>query len=510
MALGLTGPEALKRFDDEIGGQRARLAEAIEAADRVQAREADVRGGQVELYRQLAGLRLEAIGDMAPDQLDKLHRAARELLLQHEKYVAWELAELQKASADIGALESKRTTLAKAHEAAVEHYEAEVARVEADLKQSVAYAALVTASEETAAVATRAHQKLELARTDLDSKGKPYVSDKLFKYLWERKFRTPEYRAGPFTRMLDHWVASLCKYDSAWMNFQRLKLLPEWLAEHAAEQDKKSAAAVSALEIAELDALEKSGANALKKNADDALASVRAIDAEIDQAEARHQAIAARHTAALKAEEGPAKEARRLLEEGLQRASFRDLRTLSAETLALDDDRVVDGLVKLRTEEMQLELEGEKLGAQPDRLRATLSELEALRRHFKQARFDSHYAVFSSATVDEVLGAILQGRVDSEGAVRFLGQAVRRIEPRAEPEFGGYPRRQTSGLPDVLGDILWEVAKESMRGGTYRGRSTSFPSSGSRRSPRINIPSGGGSRGGGGRRGGGFKTGGGF
>jgi hypothetical protein len=511
---GLSGLEAVARMDTTIVETRRMLSEAIAAADAVVAHEAEVRGVQVQVYRDLAGFRLSVIDDLEPSRLDRLSAAALELLDQHDKYVAWEKQELAKADTNIAALEVKRADAAKAHSEAVRVYETKVAEIAGALKAGDAYKALSATSEKHAAIAARAHQKRDVARAELEAKGAPYKADKLFGYLWRRRFRTPDYKAGPFIRFLDGWVASLCKYDQAWMNFQRLSQLPEWLAEHAGAQDAVAAQALAALEAVEKSALEQGGAGQLQRRADDALQTVRNIDLEIDKGEVAHQAIAARHASAQTAETGPAREARRLLEDGLKRASFQDLRTLAAETVAIDDDRLVDRLVKLRTEEMSLELDAKKLAGIPDRLRMVLAELEDLRRRFKQARFDGAYAVFNSPVIDDVIMGISQGRVSADQAIEFLARSVRRIEPAAEPGFGGQPRAQTIGLPNILGEILWEIAKESSRGG---GGRIDFPSGGGGlRSPRVNFPTGGGGGGGGGGRSGGggksggFKTGGGF
>jgi hypothetical protein len=519
MATGVSGPEALRRFDGAIAELRRMVSDSIAAAEGISGREAEVRKVQVEAFRELALIRLNVIDDLEAAQLDRLHAAAKTLLDKHDEFVASSQQELDSASARIADLEKKRAAIAAEHEAAVKKYETEVVRVAGALKADQAYLDLSQASQTAAAIAARASQKLKVAREDIESKGAPFKSDKLFMYLWQRKFRTPEYRAGLITRLLDGWVASLCKYDQAWMNYQRLSDLPLWLEDHAVEQDRKASAALKALEDAEHAALEKAGTGQMRAKAESLLQEIRTIDKDIDRAEAEHQQIAEKHTRAVQAEEGPAREARRVLEEGLQRASFNDLRRLAAETLSLDDDRLVDRLAKLRTEEMQLELEAQKLAGQPDRIRVDLGQMEELRRRFKQARYDSGYALFASAAIDEVLTGILRGQTTADEAFNFLQRAVRRIEPQAEPGFGGQHRSDTIGLPDVLGDIVWEIAKESMRGGRgYRGGSINFPSGGGgRRSPRIDFPSGGsGSRGGGfgggggGKRGGGFRTGGGF
>ena len=507
MPRQIHGSDALQRLDMSIADMRRMVADAMAAAENVNVREAEVRSEQVDHYRELADIRIDVIAGTIDDtQLDTLHKAARELLQQHEDYVASESQALSEADETLTDLEAQRAELATAHRAAMDAYEEKVAETEARLTGDPAYIALARASDQAAAIASRAHQKLAIAKTDLEEKGAPYQRDKLFAYLWRRGFRTPASKAGPFFRFLDGWVAGICGYDQAWMNYQRLSQLPEWLEGHAAEQDSKADAALEALEQAEQAALAESGAEALRQRADTLLADIQRTDQAIDAAEAEHQAIAQRHADALNADAGPARDARRLLEDGLRQTAFQDLRTLAAETIDLRDDQIVDTLVKLRTEEMSLDLEGERLSGLPDRLQTDLAALEDLRRRFKQARYDTSYAMFSAAALDDALAGLVSGRFGAERAFEYLSRSVKRIEPKAQPGFGGQPRSSTLGFPDVLGDVIWEIAKESSRGGGLRhGGKIGFPtSSGSRRrSPRIKIPRGGG-------KGGGFKTGGGF
>ena len=509
MPKQISGPDALQRLDMSIADMRRMVADAISAADSVNAREAEVRDAQVSQYQELADIRMDVIaGAMDDNTLDQLHRAARDLLEKHDAYVEQTARALTAADEKLRNLEARRATLLEEHAQAIEAYEARVAGVEAQLREDAAYIALAKASEEAAAIAARAHQKLEIARADLEEKGAPYKADPLFSYLWKRRFRTPDYKAGAITRFFDNWVGRICGYDEAWMNFQRLSQLPEWLAEHAAEQDADAEEALDALEAAEQAALEKSGADDLRKAADDALHRVREADRAIQAAEGEHQALTARQADALKEEAGPANDARRLLEEGLRDAAFQDLRTLAAETIDERDDRIVDSLVKLRTEELSLELEGERLSGLPDRLRGDLASLEELRREFKKARYDSAYASFRTSAVDEALTGIVSGRIGAERAFEYITRSLRRVQPRTEPGFGGRRRTNTLGMPDVLGDVIWEIAKESTRHGGMGG-TIGFPTGGGsrrRHSPRINLPKGGG----GGRGGGGFKTGGGF
>ncbi len=516
----INGREALEQLDESIVRARKQLAHAVEASDDARARIAEIRKEQVGAYQSLAEMRLETLADdTESDELTLLNseKRAQILLTSHEAFIADEQDKLNLASQEILRLETEREELSSRLDVAVETYEKRVLKIQTSLAEDEDYQILAEALEDSAGITERALSKLELAEEDREKKGEPYDNEPLFKYLWDRKFRTPEYKASAFIRFLDNWVAKLCKYDQAYLNYGRLTKLPVRLAEHVEKTEIALSKARKALETAEADALESGGANNLKANADQLRSSVDALDAQIDAAEARHQALAQSHEAAINSDSGPAMEARRVLENALKRASFPDLRVLVAETVTPEDDRLVDRLVKLRTEELEFEVTADDLNDGPKERRKDLSLLERLRREFKAAKFDSPYASFKASSLETVITSLLRGHTDIQGARRLLNKAIKRRSPRVDPEFGGRGRSSTLGLPSIFGDIAIEIAKEAARQSTgYRGRRRSpspfggrpttrrFPSK--RSSSGIKFPSSGGLGG----RGGGFKTGGGF
>ncbi len=526
MSNHLNGRDALALLDHHLSKLRQSLAAALADADGVESRRGTIQREQAAAYGALAAMRLDLVqAGGAGAEFGKLVAATRALTERHAAFVAAEEAELKAAAAVLEALEARRVDLAARHDDTVAAYETRVAETEASLKGSAEYAALVEAAEEARAVTQRAGQKLELARTDRTEKGAPYERDALFSYLWKRKFRSPEYEAGGIVRMLDGWVAKLCRYDQAFLNYQRLTELPDRIAEHAVFVAGLEDAAEAALVEAEEAAMQAAGVEALKAEAGRLKAGIAACDAEMAAAEETHRAKAERHEAALKEETGPAVEAREMLAAELRKASFPDLRVLAAETVELEDDRLVDQLVRLRAEEMSLDLEAGGRLMRPRGLREDLARMEALRRQFKEARFDSPYALMSRAAFDEMMSNLTKGDMDVRDTLRGLSRSVRRAEPQAHPDFGGSGRRDTIGLPDIMGgmiggvlaEVLEEVIKETTRGSGGYGSGPIFPgppkrSSRSSSSGGRSFPSGGGrsSGGGGRRRGGGFKTGGGF
>jgi len=496
-------------MDGMIAETRQALADAISANDAADTRRAEVRDEQVEAFKTLAALRIDLLSNgQRTSDLDALHRRATLLLEQQDDFVADTAKSLSATADKIKALEDQRSALASELDDAIEDYETRVAEIETELTETAAYRALLKAAEDSASVVSRAEQKLALAREDRRDKGAPYQADALFMYLWDRKYRTPAYKAGPFNRFMDGWVARLCGYDQARANYARLTELPERLAEHVEQVTLEHDRAVDILEAAEMEALANGGADALREASDALRAKLDQMEPNIEAAELEHMKTAELHDSALENGAGPAQQARQVLEQGLKEMSFPDLRVLAAETLELEDDRIVDALVKLRAEEMSLELEAERNLRLPQRRRSDLETLERLRRRFKRDRLDSAYATYKASAVDSIFRGLLRGDVDADRALRQLSRAVRRKQTRTPNGFGGRRRRNTLGLPDVLEDVVWEMAKDAGRSGRYGGSPWSSGRTRRRAPPRSfpRRPSGGGGR----RGGGGFKTGGGF
>lgn len=511
MAHYITGREALSALDASIARTRRRLSNAIEAADAVASRRGAVNAEQLSTYRALADMRLDHLSSGKAESLPlETEREALELLAAHDDFIATEQARLDAASERISLLEEQRSQMAHERDTAIEAYEARVEDIESQLDASPEYQTLKEAFEEAEAISDRAHSKTELAERDRVEKGAPYDADPLFSYLWARGYGTPAYEAPTFIRFMDGWVADLRNYEGARANYHRLTELPHRLAEHAEQTDQVRDAADQALERAELDALSAGGADILKDAADALRDRVAAHDDMIRIAESEHQEIADTHETAVRLESGPAAKARLLLEDALKQASFPDLRVLASQTHTPQDDELVDDLVRLRTEELDLELSARDASQKPADLKQGLGALEDFRRRFKAANFDSAYADVRATSLDSAIAAMASGDDSADRAFRRLKSGIRRRSTRATPGFGGRRRADTLGLPDILGDIAIEVAKEMSRS----GRSYKSPRSGPWRRPttrrRYPSRSTGGFKPSGRKRGGGFKTGGGF
>lgn len=493
----ITGRDALHRLDTLTSGAREEFDAAARAAEGHSRRRADLARLRAEGYRELAAMRLDVIKAGADQTLSAAETQATQLLEQHADFVARIDGEVAAADATLRESEANRRAGEAEVDAALKTYEALVAETEQAVQTDPAYIALKEAFEETRAVAIRAEQKLEVAKADRAEKGKPYEADPLFSYLWARKFRRPEYKKGGLSRMLDNWVARLCRYDEAYLNYARLTELPDRIAEHMASMRLEEAEAQTAIERFEAQALEARGAGKLSADLASAKGKLKGLDYLLSEAERKHSELRVQQERAASGDAGPQEQARRVIEEGLTKASFPDLKVLAAETTTLDDDRIVESLVKLRTEELQMEVNWRNVEAMPARRRAAVDTLELVRRRFKEAGLDSPYVMILRGAFEAALEAYGKGpSPDGDGLWRAIRATVRQAPRKDDDYFGGPRRGRNVGVGDVVaGVVLGEVIKAATRGSRWGG---GWGGGGW----------GGGSRGG--SSGGGFKTGGKF
>lgn len=498
----INGRDALHRLDTLTAGAREEFDAAARAADGHSRRRTDLARLKADGYRELAAMRLDVIRSEADDTLTAAEKQAAILLEEHAAFVATIDRDVPAAEATLRKKEAERRAGEETVDAALHAYETLVTETEKAVQSDPGYVALKDAFEQSRAVSARAEQKLDLAKADRADKSKPYESDPLFSYLWERKFRTPEYGKSGMSKALDGWVARLCGYDQAYLNYARLIELPDRIGEHLANMRLEEAEAQAAIERFEAQALEARGAVKLSTELNEAKDKLKALDAALASVEATYAGLRAKQEQAARGDAGPQEKARRVIEEGLAKASFPDLRVLAAETTNPEDDRIVDMLIKLCTEELQMEVNARSVDALPARRRAGAETLEQVRSRFKQAGLDSPYVTILRGAFEAAIAAYGKGpSPDGEALWRAIRATVQQA-PRSDDDYFGGPRRgRNVGVGDVVaGVIIGEVIKAATRGSRWGGGGWG----------------GGGSSGGGGFRtggrmgGGGFKTGGRF
>jgi hypothetical protein len=480
-----SGRDALHQIDASIAEARRALARASDAAATDARLIADLDQRQIGIYQRLAELRIVELMSDAPTNgaLGVADERAAALIGRHDGALAGMAAARDAAARELERLEADRVSAEAAVEDAIAAHDKAAAATRARLEGDAAWRAKADAIEEFNAMAARAEQKLAVAREDRKQKGAAYEADPLFQYLRDRKFGARDYRAFPLFAMLDGWVAGLIKYRDHRLNYERLLEIPERLAEHVDRLKEKAAETTDALAAMERQALEADGVGRLRDAASAARAKVEALDAAIATAEENHTKLADEAAAAAAGKAGPLAEARDIIAGALSRVALPDLRVLAAESATPEDDRLVDSLIGVRRQRMEIEEARAAASAALDRQARSLSDLEALRRRFKSARFDSPYSEFSGRDIVAVLlSEFLRGALSRDDLWRRIERGHRTRRRDWDNDLGGDDWRGGFGLPDNWG------------GGDWGGGPIIRRPSGARapRPPRIpRMPSGG-------------------
>ncbi|MDF1523950.1 MAG: hypothetical protein P1P87_14185, partial [Trueperaceae bacterium] len=354
-------------------------------------------------------------------------------------------------------------------------------------------------------VAVHADEKASASEAERDAKGRAYLDDPLFAYLWRRGYGTTAYRAGPLARALDGWVARLVRYTDARPNYARLLELPERLRAHAERVGAEADAALAALRALDEAARAADGIPQLE-------AAQAAAEARLVEADARIEALAEERRAALEAYEAlvggddrHTREAVAFLASAFGREDLQKLRQAALSTPMPEDDAIVARLLDLELQRQVAAGAVRELKEVAVRDRARTSDLEEVRKRFTRSGFDRPGTTFpDAALIGTLLVQLLNGAMTRDALWRTLERQRRYEPPRSDPTFGsgGFGRGTPWGGGGTFGSGGF--------GGTQRAGGSRPSGGGFKPSGGSIRPSGGfrtgGSIGGGGK----FRTGGKF
>ena len=245
-------------------------------------------------YRELARLRLDDL--QAGQVISHLNETDQALfmLVQNLKRTRLNLKEQIEASLSRQQqLEAQRKELERQRDEAGEARQRQLEQTHKRISDTEAYRQQQERAQQAVAVAKQADDKASRAEKDRLEKGKPYEADRLFMYLWNRRFLTPDYRGGWFTRQLDNWVAKIIDFQRNRSNYYMLLELPRRLREHATKVQQTAQLEVQALQTMERQAAEADGVLALQAKVQEAEKQLKQLDADIEAEETRHQKLLA-------------------------------------------------------------------------------------------------------------------------------------------------------------------------------------------------------------------------
>ena len=480
-----SGSDTLARIDSSLQQVRQEL-QALEAQiQQTSNRLTAIRQRESEAYRELARFHIDSMQlDTVTQNLDRAERQVQGLLTEREHTVSQLVAETEASQRKQTELEQTRQQQNAVVEEATRALQATIDRAHARIVKDAAYLAQQQKAQNAVNMVSAAEDKAKLAEADKAEKGKLYLADRLFVYLWERGYGTSAYRARALARFGDGLVARLIGFEQARRNYAMLVDIPQRLHEHVERLRKGAEAEMQKLAELEQAAEESEGSASCEKELAAAKSKLQELDQVMAEEEKKYAALLEQREPYTVGEDHHFQEALELLVTSLRAEPLTQLRREAELTAGREDDSEVNDLIQLQHEEDTIENGLQEYRNVHQRNLQRLHELEEVRRRFKQQEYDSPYSVFGNAdAVSILMGEFLRGMISSEQ----LWQTIQRHQRFRRPSF---PRPIDMGFP-----------------GTFRfPRGVQIPGGwgGGMGVPRV--PQSAGSRGGGG----GFRTGGRF
>jgi hypothetical protein len=496
----LDGRTVFTQIDERTQSARREAATIGARLDALVAQVAAASLERLRATRELAALRVQQLGAREfVEQLDSADRAALDHLEQRRRERALLDERLVNARAEVEKRLAERDTRLEARDGADEALDALELDVQARLRATAEYRAAEEATGVALEQAKNARAKAEAAAKDREVKRRPYESDRLFTYLWRRKFGLPSYTKGGVTRALDRWVARLVRYDDARRNYHLLLTLADRMDAHADAQEELAAAAAQDLAAREEAALVAAGAGALREALATRERELSVSEKTLDAAEARVLELERSLAAFVSGSDVHTTSAVDTVAERMRNETSAQLDSEAASTSGAQDDVLVARLVAARVAVERLEREVAALRETHANSMRVANELGELERRYRAQRYDSRESSFGTGlALGVLLDQLVQGLLSGSRAFDALG---RHHSWRQRPHDGDFGAQ--------LGRALTRTATRGSFGASFGSGIGASIGKSVAKSIGSSI-SGGGFRTGGRIGGGGFKTGGRF
>jgi len=312
-----------------------------------------------------------------------------------------------------------------------------LAEIEAELAKTATYRDLQARRDTVITQAERAREKADQAQADHEEKGLPYRNDALFIYLWRRRYQTPDYHGGWFTRMLDGWVARIVHYDENRPNYHMLTLLPKRLKAHADTLEKKASLHMQSAERMLVEAATAGGVDPLRETLSATETELKKLEERMEKEELRNRGPLMQRTEYSAGADEYTKRAIQLQVSQLRRRELSELYRKAQMTQTPNDDVFVSRLVELEDDRTHIERELRDLKSKLRHRQNKTNELEDLRRWYRRRNYDSQwFRLPSGFQMALLLGELLKGGLSGHELRDRIGREGRFKRRRIPGGFG--------------------------------------------------------------------------
>ena len=458
-----SGQKTLASIDQSLHQVRQQVLELDAQVQTASRKLVQLEQDEADGYRQLARIRLDQLirGEILTG-LDAADQRVQALLAEREQALQALQARIESSQQAQDDLDAEREARRQQVDQASERLDQGEAVTQQRLQENPAHKELLAAAHVADDIAKQAEAKTARAEADRVGKGGPYEADPLFMYLWERRFGTSGYAAGPLTRFLDSKVAKLCDYHAARPNYAMLLEIPARLREHAQRVRSDANESFAALQAMEVAAADADGIPGLRAAVEQAEQGLRSIDERIRQEEQTFNRLVQERARYAAAEDTYFSQSITTLVAEFEREGFYSLRQQAEATVTAEDDRIIQKLADIDHEKRQQKDALDQNKQMHARHLGRLQELQGVRRNFKRESFDDMHSAFdNTGLLAVIMNEFLRGVASSDDLWGTILQNQRYRQTRSNPDFGsgGFGRSRK----------VWRLPSSRRRGASRAG-----------------------------------------
>jgi uncharacterized coiled-coil DUF342 family protein len=356
--------------------------------------------------------------------------------------------------------------------------------------------------QERSRLALQAEEKLhrdekrveEMARESAE-KLPQYDGSRMFRYLYDRGYGTPEYQSARWVRSIDRWVADLIDFPKAREGYEFLKKTPELVAAEVSRRRdlfQELRGQVEAIEKAEAD---KAGLTAVLQEGDalgtDRDRLVREMERFQEQAQGFQQGLAELE----RAQNDYYNQAIERFRAFLGETRVAVLQRRARQTPGPEDDAIVAELARLDDQIDGIGPRLENLSGRRSEADRVQEGLDRVIRKFRQANYDSDRSFFEDLDLRREVARFEDGSIGADDLWRAI-ESTQKFRPNwvasaasEGVQFAASPAGQV--IIGAIVNIAGSALSHASEGGTHHqsdASGSSFPTSDAYQAPSPPAP----------------------
>ncbi len=423
--MGQSGAEILSDIDRKTQNVRDNLARLNEKASQLLVEIEQERQVEAQLYLQLVQVNISQSGaGSLPALLSEAEREAFRLFKKRDELLArldQQARAIQNSlhrleedrAAKTHGLETARLALAELRQAILP-----------DLNNQPEFKEINRAIRQISEQIERVEQKIPVIQQDYQQKILAYHADPLFQHLWKVEYGTSGYRRQRLYRLLDQWVARLCRYEPARRNYAVLSALPQKFEQHKQLLIDNRAHQVTVKNSYIDKAVMAAGGQAHHDRIEVVQAEIQALDTDIAQCEAEYKAVLNEKSLVVSGQHAASQAATAVLERFFKNKTLMQLKIDATASPTPEDDEIIRNLYstqeRIRANEVRVSEYRDLILMEEKRL----ADIESVRRTYKDHHYDRDVRKHDGQTFSVLLGQVLSGILTSHVFWRIVAKLL--------------------------------------------------------------------------------------